>query len=75
MSNDSKSYIQAIWGTALVCMGIALIFRIPETMQKLSNIPQYASGAWFLQFCMYAMAGLLIAGGINKLYRLVKRIK
>ncbi|MCU0597683.1 MAG: hypothetical protein MUE70_00305 [Desulfobacterales bacterium] len=67
-----KSYIQAIWGGALLLMGIAVFFRIPHIMAKLSHVEQYASGNFFLRFCLYLMGVLLVGGGIKKLYVFIK---
>jgi hypothetical protein len=70
---DAKSYIQAIWGGALLLMGVAVIFRIPQIMAKLSSIQQYASGNLFLQFCLYLIGVLLIGGGLMKLHVFLKQ--
>jgi hypothetical protein len=68
----AKSYIQAIWGGALLLMGVAVVFRIPHIMATLSSVEQYASGHLFLRFCLYLMAVLLVGGGIKKLYVFMK---
>jgi hypothetical protein len=70
---DVKSYIEAIWGGALLLMGVAVMFRIPQIMAKLSGIKQYESGNPFLQFCLYLIGVLLIGGGIKKLYAVLKQ--
>lgn len=69
---DIKTYIQAIWGGALLLMGIAVIFRIPLILGKMSDIKQDGSGQLFLKFCLYLMAILLIGGGVKKLYAFMK---
>jgi hypothetical protein len=68
-----KSYIQAVWGVALLLMGIGVFFRIPLILAKLSNTQQYASGHVFLRFCLYFMALMLAGGGIKKLYAFFKQ--
>jgi hypothetical protein len=70
---DEKSYKQIIWGGALLLMGVAVMFRIPQIMAKLSSIKQYASGNLFLQFCLYLIGVLLIGGGAKKLYSVLKQ--
>jgi hypothetical protein len=54
-------------------MGVAVIFRIPKIMAKLSSVEQYAAGNLFLRFCLYLMGVLLVGGGIKKLYAVLKQ--
>lgn len=70
---DVRTYLQAIWGGALLLMGVAVIFRIPSIMVKMSDIKQDTSGQLFLKFCLYLMAILLIGGGVKKLHAFMKR--
>jgi hypothetical protein len=69
---NANSYFHAIWGGALLLMGIAVFFRIPQIMAKLSSVEQYASGNLFLKFCMYLIGVMLVGGGIKKLYSVWK---
>ena len=59
--------IQALWGVALVLMGVALLFEIPH---KVSEIQQLSNP--FLQFCLYFMAIALIFGGVKKILKFRK---
>lgn len=65
--NDKKNSMQRIWGIALVFMGAALIFRVPEIIEKLKDTPLFVSGRLFVQFCFYFMSLVLIVGGIKKI--------
>ena len=63
-----KTYIQLIWGIALVVAGIGVLFRIPQVMPQIKQIEYFASIIYFVYFCFYVMAILLIGGGAKKIY-------
>lgn len=57
-----------IWGIALAAVGIALFFRVPETMPKLMDRLNFAAGQGVLSFCLYFVAVILVGGGVIKIY-------
>lgn len=64
---EKKNGLQRIWGFALILMGIAVIFRIPEILERLKENPIFTSGKMYVQFCFYFISLVLIVGGIKKL--------
>jgi Na+/proline symporter len=71
MAKD-ESYGQLIWGGMLAAMGLALIFRIPQVMPRITQIDQFANAKPFLLICFYLMAIILIGGGCRKIYTFMK---
>jgi len=65
--SENKNGLQKIWGLALIFMGIAVVFRIPEIFERLKDNPVFSSGKIYVQFCFYFISMLLIVGGIKKL--------
>jgi len=70
--NDIRTAIQSLWGVALVMMGVAFFFRIPEVMSRLSEISYFHGVRTFLLFGLYLMAVLLFGGGVRKLFAIFK---
>ena len=66
--DNNRAKIQLIWGLALVLMGVAVIFRIPQVMPRLMQIESLAALKGFLYFCFYFLAAALIYGGGRKLF-------
>ena len=66
--DKQRATIQVIWGAALVLMGIAVIFRIPQVMPRLMQIESLVPIKGFLYFCFYFLAVALIYGGGRKLF-------
>jgi hypothetical protein len=66
---DNKNKIQLIWGVALVLMGIAVFFRVPVVIEKMSDSVELNSGLYFLRFSFYLIAVILIGGGIKKIQK------
>lgn len=64
---NKKSNIQLIWGIALILVGLAVFFRIPQVMPELAKIQQFAGTVGFIRICLYLMGIILIGGGIKKL--------
>lgn len=64
--NSSKQKAQLIWATALILMGVAVIFRIPQVVPKLAEMGQSATTIGFVRICFYVIAFLLVGGGIKK---------
>jgi hypothetical protein len=69
---SGKNVFQLVWGIALFLMGIAVIFRVPAVISRISATGELSSGWYFLRFCFYLIAVILIGGGIRKInqYRL-----
>ena len=72
MAKEQSQY-QLVWGIMLAAMGIALLFRIPQVMPRITQIEHFAYIKPFLHFCFYLMACILIAGGCQKIYRHIKQ--
>lgn len=60
---------QLIWGIALFLMGIAVMFQAESVVNRLSAGATAPSGMYFLRFCIYLMAVILMGGGIKKINR------
>jgi cobalamin biosynthesis protein CobD/CbiB len=70
---DKKNTLQLIWGVLLVLAGIGVFFRIPQLMPGIKKIEQFASYIYFIYFCFYLLAILLIAGGGRKIHNHFKK--
>ncbi len=53
----------------MVLAGIGVIFRIPVVIEKMTATGGSASGLYFLRFCFYLIAIILMGGGIKKITR------
>jgi len=71
--DNLKLSAQILWGIALVIMGVAVFFRTPFVMARVSQIGQYTSSLLFVRLSLYLMAFLLIGGGIKKLVPILKQ--
>jgi hypothetical protein len=65
---------QALWGIALILMGLAVFYRIPQVMPRIVQIEQFAHMKGFIYFCFYLIGIVLIYGGAKKLYRYYQEI-
>ena len=74
MKQDS-SKLQLVWGCLLTLMGIALIFRIPQIIPKIKQIEFYGPVRYFIYFCLYLIAVILIAQGAKKIFENYKQAK
>ncbi len=59
--------LQLVWGVALVLVGIAVFFRIPQVMPQLAQMGQSGATLVFIRICFYIMGILLIGGGAKKI--------
>jgi hypothetical protein len=66
MKNSNQTF-QRVWGAALIFMGIALLFEIPN---KILEYQQLSSP--FVKFCLYFIAAALIFGGGKKILKFKK---
>ena len=73
MSQNNLTF-QIIWGVALVLMGLAVFYRIPQVMPRIVQIEQFAQMKGFLYFCFYLMGIVLIYGGARKIYRYYQHV-
>ena len=64
----NKTFVQTIWGVALVFAGIAVFFRIPQVMPRIEKIEQFSSAMVYIRFCFYLLGILLVGGGSKKIY-------
>ncbi len=63
---QSKGKTQLIWAGALILMGIAVFFRIPQVMPKLAEMGHSAATIGFIRVCFYIIGFLLIGGCVKK---------
>lgn len=76
--DKNKLYLQLVWGTLLVLMGIAFFFQIPHSMERIISIESSTLEIGFVYFCLYLIDLGLLVGGAQKLYanyRLLKKTK
>lgn len=66
---NSSELFQLLWGCALLLMGIAFFFRIPEIMRGFAE-QQHLLGAWYVHLSLYFVSIMLIGGGGKKIYSL-----
>jgi hypothetical protein len=68
--SQTKNKVQIVklaWGAALILVGVAVFFRIPQVTPQLVQMGQSATTVWFIRICFYLMGFLLIGGGIKKI--------
>ncbi len=63
-----------IWGGVLVLAGIGVFFRIPQVMPKIEKMEQFSSAIFFVKFCFYFLAILLVGGGSKKIFEAVRKL-
>lgn len=61
-----------IWGCALILIGVAVFFRIPQVMPKLAEMGQSATTVGFIRICFYLMGIVLVGGGLKKIMNHLK---
>jgi len=71
---QSKISIQLIWGGALILMGVAVFFRVPQVMPKLAEMGQSATTIGFIRVCFYLMGFILVGGGLKKVINHYKSV-
>jgi hypothetical protein len=67
MQKQSKRNFQLIWAGALILMGVAVFFRIPQVMPKLAEMGQSATTIGFIRICFYILGFILVGGGLKKI--------
>jgi hypothetical protein len=73
MQIKSGITLQLIWGLLLVLMGMALIFRSPQVMERIVQIEYYAPISWLIRIILYFIAVILIGGGSKKIWAIFKK--
>jgi cobalamin biosynthesis protein CobD/CbiB len=73
MEDKQKSKLQLIWGVLLLLAGIGVFYRIPQIMPEIKKIEQFAAYIYFIYFCFYLLAILLVVGGGKKVYTYLKK--
>ena len=71
----NKSKYQLVWGILLTLMGIALLFRIPQVIPQIKQIEFYEPVRYFVYFCLYLIAIVLIVQGGKKIFDNYKKLK
>ena len=64
----NKTFVQIIWGVALVFAGTAVFFMIPQVMPRIEKIEQFSSAMGYIRFCFYLLGILLVGGGSKKFF-------
>jgi cobalamin biosynthesis protein CobD/CbiB len=70
---QSKSNVQIVWGAALILVGVAVFFRIPQVIPQLVQMGQSAATVLFVRISFYLMGILLVGGGVKKIVRSVRQ--
>ena len=65
-TKPKNSNVQLLWGAALVLMGIAVFFRLPQVVPKLAAMGQSDVTIGFIRVCFYIIGFILVGGGIRK---------
>ncbi len=73
MDNKPVNPAQRIWAVALILAGLGVIYRIPQVMPSIEQIPMFAAASGFIRFCFYFMALFLIGGGCKKLFQYYRK--
>lgn len=63
----NNTNIHLIWGAALVLMGVAVFFKVPQVVPKLEAMGQSDFTIGFFRICIYIMGFILVGGGVRKL--------
>lgn len=71
-TDPKKNSMQLVWGTALVIVGIAVFFRIPQVIPKLAEMGQSAATIGFVRICFYLMGTILVGGGAKKIMHFIR---
>lgn len=69
---DSSQLLHLVWGCALLFMGVAFFFRIPEIIRSYSEY-DHIFGTWYVMLSLYLVSIMLIGGGGKKVYDLLYR--
>jgi len=72
INSQSKNNVQIIWGAALILVGVAVFFRIPQVIPQLVQMGQSNTTVLFVRICFYLMGTLLIGGGVKKIVQYVR---
>ena len=66
MKRNNNNF-QLLWGVALVFMGVAVFFKVPQVVPRLETMGQSDFTIGFFRICIYIMGFILIGGGVRKL--------
>ncbi len=58
--------VKLVWGAALILVGVAVFFRIPQVIPQLVQMGLSTTTVWFIRICFYLMGFILVGGGIKK---------
>lgn len=65
----TKKQLQMIYGAIIVCIGVLVIYRVPEVMVKVEDAKSFAGSLLWIRICFYILGGLLVFAGILKLHK------
>ena len=72
INSQSKNNVQIVWGAALILVGVAVFFRIPQVIPQLVKMGQSNTTVLFIRICFYLMGILLVGGGVKKIVQCVR---
>lgn len=72
MVDKPVNRVQVAWAIALILMGLMVFYRTYTVMPDLEQLSG-VGGPGFLRFSFYLLGALLIAGGVQKLFRQYRR--
>lgn len=70
-SEHRKATAQLVWAVALILMGLALFFYIPQD-PRFAEISQSSAKTGYIKLCFYLIAVLLVGGGVRKIVLYVR---
>ena len=66
-NSSFKNNAQLAWGAALILVGVAVFFRIPQVIPQLVQMGQSTTTVSVIRICFILMGILLVGGGIKKI--------
>ncbi len=70
-TKNNAQIVKLAWGVALILVGVAVFFRIPQVIPQLVQMGQSPTTVWFIRICFYLMGFLLVGGGIKKIIQYI----
>ena len=59
---NNVQIVKLTWGAALILIGVAVFFRIPQVIPQLVQMGQSDTTVWFVRICFYLIGFMLIGG-------------
>ena len=71
---EAKHKYQIVWGIALAAAGCGMIYMMPQKIHQIKEIGNFSGELFFIKFCFYLIAIMLIGGGSKKIYNNYKQL-